>query len=148
GTFFTSPVMLSKLLPFVGFAVVIWQGYKAGERVGGRLGGATTAVLLTHCNFLWERMLGANPRGFGFPLVVSFLRYAAEGSAEKTMLTLIAQAAFYPSVVLFCGPAYALTWWRERDLRKWAKLAATALACGVLLGITAYAAQRRVGSPI
>jgi hypothetical protein len=148
GTLFTEAETLTKVLPFVGLGVVVWQGYRTGARVGGRVLGIATCVLLVHCNFLWDRMIGANPRGFGFPLVIAFLRYAAAGDERRTLAALILQAAFYPSAVLFCGPAYALTVLHRWDRARFIRLAAVGLLCGVMLLIVAWNAERVVGRPI
>ena len=77
--------------------MLVWQGFQLGSRFGGVILGAAVVVLLVHCNFVWDRMVGGNPRAFAFPLVVTFLRYAADENERGTLATLVLQAALYPS---------------------------------------------------
>ena len=62
GTLFTTPVTISKLVPFLCLGIVVWQGFQFGRRFGGIILGAAVVVLLVHCNQLWDRMVGGNPR--------------------------------------------------------------------------------------
>jgi len=135
GTLFTDPNQLSKLLPFVGLGVVVWQGWAFGRDRGGRAIGAATVILLVHCNYLWDRMLGANARAFGFPLVVMWIRYAAGGLERRALGTLFLQAICYPSVFVFCAPAHALTLQRRRGPMLRFALVAAVSSVVVLLAV-------------
>lgn len=66
-------------------------------------------VLLCQCTLLWDRMVGGNPRAFGFPLLVVFLRYAVCNHERGTLIALFLQAICYPSIFVVCAPAYGLT---------------------------------------
>ena len=97
-------------------------------------------------------MVGANPRGFGLPLVVAFLRYASERRSRAAAIVLVAQAAFYPSVMMFCAPAFALYQLfearRERSWRPILLLVTCGLGCIALALPTLLLADPRLGSPI
>ena len=120
GTLWLAPDTIAKWLPFPLFAVVVWQAWAFGRRAGGPVGGATAAVLLVHCNFLWDRMVGGNARAFGFPLVVAFLRYAAERRERAVLVTLGLMALAYPSAFVFCAPAWGLALLAPDETHGWA----------------------------
>ena len=147
-TLFVSPYLATKLLPFPLFLTVLWQGYALGRHLGGRVLGAGTAVLLCHCGVFWDRIVGANPRAFGYPLVIAFLRYASEGRERATLTVLVLQAAFYPSAFLFCAPAYGVVTLLSRDLRRMARLAGAGAIAAALLLPSVWLADPRIGKPI
>jgi hypothetical protein len=148
GTFFTSANVLSKLLPFALFVFTVWQGFMFGRRLGGAALGAAVAIVLVHHFGLWERMLGTNPRAFAYPLVVAFLRYATEPAERRTLLTLVLQAAAYPTSFLACFPAYGLLLLRRRQRGPWLRY----VVAGVVASVIVFAHQAtwsaRVGRPI
>jgi hypothetical protein len=152
GTLFTNPFVVSKLLPFVLLGVVVWQGFCLGRRWGGLAMGALTALLLVHCTIVWDRLLGANSRAFGFPLVVAFLRYAFEGAEYRTLTILLLQAAGYPSAFLVCAPAYGLTLlWPRGGLRLMLppllRFGAAAGLGLVIMALSLYRVDARFGHP-
>lgn len=119
GTLAVDPTMLAKWLPFALLAVVVWQAWAFGKRLGGHVAGATCAVLLVHCTFIWDRMVGGNARAFGFPLVVAFIRYAAERRERAVLVVLFLMALAYPSAFLFCAPAWGLVLLAPDETRGW-----------------------------
>ena len=113
GTLFTDPLMVSKLLPFALFAVVVWQSYALGRELGGPVTGALCVVSVVHCSFIWNRLAGGHSRGFGFPLVIALMRYAVCSKERRALALLILQGLAYPSALLCCGPAYAVVAWQR-----------------------------------
>ena len=152
GTLFTNPYQISRLLPLAIFAFLLWQAFCFARTRGGIVVAAVTVFLIARCPFFWDRIIGANPRAFGLPLVVAFLRYATERRPRAVALVLIAQAAFYPSVLLLCAPAFAVVQLVEAvKSRRWQPLALLAicgLACAILVAPTALFVDARIGAPI
>jgi hypothetical protein len=152
GSFFMGPYQVSRILPLITFSFLLWQTYKLARGRGGLLIAAVSVYLVARCPFFWDRMVGANPRGFGLPLVVAFLRYASERRSRAAGIVLVAQAAFYPSVMMFCAPAFALYQLyeahRERSWRPILLLVTCGLGCIALSLPTLLLADPRLGSPI
>jgi len=149
GTFFANPHWLSKLLPFALGAVVVWQTYALGRTLGGRVIGAAAVVLLFHCHFVWGRIVGLNARAFGFPLMISFLRYTIEKRERAALGILFAETLFYPSTFLICAPAYgaSLLWPWKLD-RRWLHWLGVCAAGLIVLALTALRVDPRIGHPI
>jgi hypothetical protein len=148
GTFFTSANVLSKLLPFALFVFALWQGFMLGRRLGGAALGAAIVIVLVHHFGLWDRMLGTNPRAFAYPLVIAFLRYATEQAERRTLVTLVLQAAAYPTSFVACFPAYGLLLLRRRERGPWIRyVVAGVVASGIVFAHTASWSPR-VGKPI
>jgi hypothetical protein len=151
GSLVVDPRWLSKALPFALFAVVIVQAIAIGRRLGGPVFAAALTVALTHCNYLWDRIVGANPRGFGFPLAVMFLRYTLEERDGPTLAVLLMATVVYPSVALVAGGAWAILILARRDRRA---LKRGAVGLGVLglamaaLAATLLSPDPRIGPPI
>src|SRR2546430_2337898 len=138
GTIFANPHWVSKIVPFFLGGVVVWQSYCLGRALGGRVLGMAAVVLILHCLFVWGRVVGLNARAFGFPLVISFLRYAVEKRERPTLAVLLAETLFYPSTFLICAPAYGLTLlWPWKLDRRWLRFGVVLLVGGVVLGVTA-----------
>ena len=123
GTLFANPHWVSKFVPFALGAVVVWQAYALGRALGGRVFGAAAVVLLLHCHFVWGRIVGLDARAFGFPLMISFLRYTVEKRERAALAILFAETLFYPSTFLICAPAYGATllwpWKLDRRWLRW-----------------------------
>src|SRR6185295_6761290 len=79
-------------------------------------------------------------------------RYATERRPRAAALVLVAQAAFYPSVLLLCAPAFAalqlLEAWRHRRWQPLVLLGTCGLVCGALALPTALGVDPRLGPPI
>lgn len=152
GTLFTDPYQVSRLLPFVLVSFVAWQVSACARARGGPVVAAVTLFLVLRCPFVWDRICGANPRAFGLPLVIAFLRYALERRGRATAIVLVAQAAFYPSVLMVCAPAFALLCvrdaWRDRSIRPLILLAICGAACVALVAPTVFFVDPRIGSAI
>ena len=152
GTWFTDPYQVSRVVPFALLAFLIWQVLAFAYVRGGPVTASATLFLVLRCPFFWDRMVGANPRAWGLPLVVAFLRYATKQRWRAVAVVLIAQAAFYPSVLLVCAPAFLLLAasdaWRSRSLRPLALVAGCGLVCAALVLPTALVLDPRLGHPI
>jgi hypothetical protein len=149
GTLFANPHWISKLVPFALGAVVIWQTYALGRALGGRVLGAAAVVLLFHCHFVWGRIVGLNARAFGFPLMISFLRYTVEKRERPALGILLAETFFYPSTFLICAPAYGATLlWPWRLDRRWLRFLGVVAAGLIVLALTALRVDPRIGHPI
>ena len=149
GTFFVNPHWISKWVPFALAGIVVWQSHALGRHFGGRALGAAAVVLILHCHFVWGRLLGVNARAFGFPLIIAFLRYAAEGRERPALTVLLLETFFYPSTFLICAPAYAATLLRPWKLdRRWRNYFAVVGAGLVVLALTALRVDPRIGHPI
>ncbi len=131
GTLATDPFEVSKLLPFLLLAVTLWQAFQLGRARGGAVLGAACVLAVVHCTFIWNRMMGATPRGFGFPLVIALLRYAYVGAEKRALATLLLQGLGYPSALLCSAPAYALVALRRgrAPLLRAVVVSAVAAAC-------------------
>ena len=140
---------MSKLVPFILGAILVWQGYALGRALGGRVVGAAAVILLLHCHYVWGRIVGLNARAFGFPLMVSFLRYAVERRERAALTTLFAESLFYPSTFLICAPAWGLTllWPWKLDWR-WLRYFAVVAAGLAVVFLTARHLDPRIGHPI
>ncbi len=152
GSLFVGPYQVSRILPLITFSFLLWQAFAFARGRGGLLIAALTVYLVARCPFFWDRMVGANPRGFGLPLVVAFLRYASERRSRAAAIVLVAQAAFYPSVMMFCAPAFALFQLyearRERSWRPIVLLMICGFGCIALSLPTLLLADPRLGTPI
>lgn len=149
GTLFADPHWISKLVPFPLGAIVVWQTYALGRTLGGRVIGAAAVVLLFHCLFVWGRIVGLDARAFGFPLMISFLRYAVDKRERAVLAILLAETFFYPSTFLICAPAYGATLlWPWRPDRRWLRFFAVVAAGLIVLALTALRVDPRIGHPI
>lgn len=152
GTLVTDPYQVSRLLPFALVAFTAWQVLAVVRRRAGIVVAAVTLFLVLRCPFVWDRIAGANPRGFGLPLMFAFLRYTIEKRERASAITLFAQAAFYPSVLLVCAPAFAILSlydaWRRRTFAPLGLLALCGGACLALVAPTALLVDPRIGPPI
>src|SRR5437762_146080 len=106
-------------------------------------------VLILHCHFVWGRVVGLNARAFGFPLMISFMRYAVERRERPALAVLLAETFFYPSTFLICAPAYGLMllWPWQLD-RRWLRYGVVLAVGMVVLGVTALGVDKRIGHPI
>lgn len=148
-TFFANPHWVSKLVPFALAPVVVWQSYCLGRALGGRILGAAAVILILHCHFVWGRIVGVNARAFGFPLVLTFLRYAVEKRERPALAALLAATLFYPSSFLVCAPAYGVTLlWPLRPDARWLRYGVTVAVGIVILALTSLRADPRIGHPI
>jgi hypothetical protein len=152
GTLFVSAHQVSRLLPFAIFGFLLWQTFAFARARGGIVVGALTVFLMARCPFVWDRIIGANPRAFGIPLVIAFLRYASDKRKGATALVLIAQAAFYPSVLLVCAPAWAVLMCveaiRERKVDPLLWLALGGVLCAALVAPSVLGVDPRIGPAI
>ncbi|MGZ3439602.1 MAG: hypothetical protein ACXVDD_08795 [Polyangia bacterium] len=149
GTLFANPHWISKLVPFLLGGVVVWQSFALGRALGGRVVGAAAVVLLLHCHFVWGRIVGLNARAFGFPLMISFLRYTVEKRERPALGVLLAETFFYPSTFLICAPAYGATLlWPWKLDRRWLRYFAVVGAGLAVLALTALRVDPRIGHPI
>jgi hypothetical protein len=149
GTLFTNPFFVSKLVPFLLGAIVVWQSYALGRALGGRVLGAAAVVLLLHCLFVWGRIVGVNARAFGFPLMVSFMRYAVERRERPALAVLFAETWFYPSTFLICAPAWGMTLlWPWKLDRRWLRYFAVVGAGLAVVALTTLHTDPRIGHPI
>lgn len=149
GTLFMNPFYVSKYVPFLLGAFLVWQTYALGRTLGGRVVGAAAVVLLLHCHFVWGRMVGVNARAFGFPLMISFMRYAIERRERPALTVLFAEAMFYPSTFLICAPAWGATLlWPWKLDRRWLRYFAVVAAALVVVGLTTLRTDPRIGHPI
>jgi hypothetical protein len=149
GTLFANPHWVSKLVPFLLGGVVVWQSFALGRALGGRVVGAAAVVLLLHCHFVWGRIVGLNARAFGFPLMISFLRYTIEKRERPALAILLAETFFYPSTFLICAPAYGATLlWPWKLDRRWLRYLAVVGAGLAVLALTALRVDPRIGHPI
>lgn len=155
GSLFVTPNTIAKWLPFPLFLVVVWQAWQFARRLGGRVAGATAIVLVAHCNFVWDRIVGGNARAFGFPLVFAFIRYAAQKRERAVLATLLLMALAYPSALVFCAPAWGLLLLARDERHRFAELDGRWLRFGVVgataLGLAAWFAlhtDARIGHAI
>ena len=149
GTLFANPHWVSKFVPFALGAVVVWQTYALGRALGGRVVGAAAVVLLFHCHFVWGRIVGLDARAFGFPLMISFLRYTVERRERPALAILLAETFFYPSTFLICAPAYGATLlWPWKLDRRWLHFLGVAALGMIVLAVTALRVDPRIGHPI
>jgi len=150
GTLFTDPFEVGKLLPFALLAFTVWQAWCLGRRFGGRALACATVIVVVHCTFVWNRMMGGHARSFGYPLVIALLRYAAVGAERRALMTLVAQPLFYPSAFVFCAPAWALSLLRDRRrpdaCRRWLRFAAAA-SVGLPIVALSMFGDPRLGNP-
>jgi len=149
GTLFANPFWVSKFVPFLLGGVVVWQSYALGRALGGRVVGAAAVVLLLHCHFVWGRIVGLNARAFGFPFMVSFLRYAVERRERAALAVLLGEALCYPSTFLICAPAWGATLlWPWKLDRRWLRYFVVVAAGLAIVGLTALTIDPRIGHPI
>ena len=149
GTLFANPFWISKLVPFVLGGIVVWQGYALGRALGSRALGAAAVVLLFHCSFVWGRIAGLNARAFGFPLMISFLRYTVERRERPALAVLVAETLFYPSTFLICTPAYGATLlWPWKLDGRWLRYFAAVATGLTILALTTLRTDPRIGHPI
>ncbi|HEY2743240.1 MAG TPA: hypothetical protein VGL86_01400, partial [Polyangia bacterium] len=149
GTLFANPFWISKIVPFLLGAVLVWQSFALGRTLGGRLVGAAAVVLILHCHFVWGRIVGLNARAFGFPLMVSFMRYTIERRERPALAVLLAETLFYPSTFLICAPAFgaSLLWPWKLD-RRWLRYFVVVGAGLGIAAVTVLHADPRIGHPI
>lgn len=148
GTLFTDPLTLTKILPLFALAVVVWQGGAFGYRRFGPAGFAVSVVMLVSTYWIWFRLLGFNSRGFGFPLLCAFVRYADAKMEKRVLATLFIAALSYPSVLLLMGPAYGLLLLAQRAPRvAWVRLVAVGVLCFGVMARQMFFPDPRVGRP-
>jgi len=148
GTLFTNPIHVARVLPFLALAVVLWQGAAFAYKRTGIWGVALTIFLIIHSSCIWARLLGFNARAFGYPLTFCFIRYVSDRNERKSLLTLLAAAVCYPSVLLLLGPAYVIVLAARRAKKPQQVRALVAAAILVaVLAIPILRPDPRIGSP-
>ena len=138
------PRVFSKISPYLLLlSLILLTGYCAYCLAGPAAAWGSTALILSSSIFL-ERMAGAHPRAFAYPLMAAMLAALISGRPKFLALWTVLSAAFYP-VTAVIG-ASALTSWMclsplERgDASQWSVqtrwrllLITAALCIGILL---------------
>ena len=115
-TLFADPVWLSKLLPFVLFALLCGYAFALGRRIGGAGLGCAFTIVLAHAPLVWATIAGGNPRAFGFVTVIAWLYYRVAERPRHALIVVAKAGLFYlPAFLVLCG-AHALTVRRRREL--------------------------------
>jgi hypothetical protein len=148
GTLFTDPLTVTKVLPLLALAVVVWQGGAFGLRRFGPAGAAVCIFLLVSSYYIWFRLLGFNSRAFGFPFLCSFVRYVDAKAEKRTLATLLLASLCYPSVLLLMGPTYGLVLLARREsFAVWKRLTITGLVCLGIMSRQMLFPDPRIGKP-
>jgi MFS family permease len=100
-------VALSKLLPYVLFAVTLACLGLAARKLGGAAAAFGTLSLSFGSAYLLGRMSGGLPRGFAMPLVAAGALFLAYGRARALAALTVLAAGFYPVVSLLLGASLA-----------------------------------------
>ncbi len=147
------PISFGKYMPLAALlATCFFAFFLVKKRFGLTLGLAAAALV----GFLtFERMVGFNARAFGFPLLLAFLYFFADGKWRGVSICLIVSALFYPIVLLVELAMLGLEGVRSAFLNK-TNLVATArthfknltlLAVGALLAVAiSFAKSRQIAA--
>ena len=81
----------------------------AGGRRAGLIVGATAAFLLLRDHEVARWIAGGLPRSMAYPAVAAFVWCWLSGHRKGLVVSVVAAGAFYPSAILACGPAWALS---------------------------------------
>lgn len=111
-SFFMNPLLVSKLLPFLLFAVSALYIFKLGRHLAGDMAGFLAAVAFVINDYYLSRMVGGLARGFAYPLLLSFLYYLMRGRYRAASVLLVLQSLFYPMVCLVSGLTFAFSFIR------------------------------------
>ena len=114
-SFFMDPLVLSKFLAVLLFAISSLYLFKLVSHFAGSYSGllATLILIITPSPFL-DWMAGGHPRAFGFPLLIIFLYYLIRKKHLGTSVALVLQCLFYPMVFLLGMVTYLFTFVRFR----------------------------------
>jgi hypothetical protein len=117
-SFFMDPLVFSKFLPVLLFAISSLYLFKLVSHFAGSYSGllATLIFIVTPFPFL-DWMAGGHPRAFAFPLLIIFLYYLIRKKHLGTSVALVLQCLFYPMVFLLGMVTYLFTFVRFRARR-------------------------------
>ena len=103
GSAFVDPLLLSKIISIVLVIVSVFFVFRLAGALGGEIAGCASALLFTLDVFVigWENYFQQGlPRGFAYPLLISFLYYFVTKRTVIASVVLVLQTLFYPQIFL------------------------------------------------
>ena len=102
------PVTLSKVLPYVLLLGLLAAMWLAARRLGGTPAALGAVALALSSGVFLDRLVGASPRSFGFPLIAATVAALVAGRMGWLAATVVLGAAFYPPAGVVAGVALAM----------------------------------------
>jgi hypothetical protein len=116
------PAAASAALTYVLLGILLYALAVAGGRLGGTAAAVGTVALALSTGIFLDRIVGALPRSFGFPLLACAAVALIAGRPRALAALVVLSAAFYPPAAVVSGLALAL--WLVA-LPRWTGLAST-----------------------
>jgi hypothetical protein len=138
------PRSMSNILPYVLLAVLLAATGLAAYRLGGATAAWITVALSFFTTAFMPRMVGALPRGFGYPLVALVVVAFVYGRVWAMIFVIGLAVAFYPIIAVPAGLAFVFVMWlypsRDRgDAAGWSwRRRIAAVAGATLLAVLIY----------
>lgn len=149
------PLQFSKFMPLTTLLATCFFSFFLFKKRFGNLVGVAVAVLIGTLTF--ERMVGFNGRAFGYPLMVAFVYFLADGKWRGVATSLIISALFYPTVLLISlgmlgVEGMRLAFVHRKKLRptvstKWKTVAMLGICAAVGLAIPAIKSKQIAADP-
>ncbi len=96
--FLVDPLSFSKYFSFFTLLATCLFAFFLVRKRFGPVAGMAAVVLVGQLTF--ERMVGSNGRSFGFPALMMFLYFFADGRWRGVAIALVISSLFYPTVLL------------------------------------------------
>ncbi|MFA5145908.1 MAG: hypothetical protein WC515_00795 [Candidatus Omnitrophota bacterium] len=97
-SFFTDPLLASKIIPLFLFALSALYLFKLVLLIADTRTAFLAGTLFIVSSFYFEQMVGGLPRAFATPLMILFIYYLMRGKYARSSSILVAQALFYPVI--------------------------------------------------
>jgi hypothetical protein len=99
-SFIADPLIVSKVIPIILFMVSSLYLFRLVKCITNDYTGFLSASIFIVTPIYLNRMIGGEPRAFGYPLLIIFLYYLVRKEYLKSSFVLILQCLFYPIVFL------------------------------------------------
>jgi len=102
-SFIIDPMVLSKILPVLLFAVSSVYLFRLVQHIAGNFAALLASFIFMMTPIYLDRMVGGLPRAFGYPLILIFLFYLIKRDHLKTAIILVLQCLFYPLIFMLAA---------------------------------------------
>ncbi|NQU73782.1 MAG: hypothetical protein HQ547_03620 [Candidatus Omnitrophica bacterium] len=108
-SFIVDPMIVSKVIPIILLMVSSLYLFRLVRHITNDYAGFLAASIFIVTPIYLNRMIGGEPRAFGYPLLIILLYYLVRKEYLKSSFVLILQCLFYPIVFLLSILTYLFT---------------------------------------
>jgi len=108
-SFIIKPIIFSKILPIILFAISSLYIFKLIRHLKNNFSGFIGALLFMTTPIFLNRMVGGFPRAFAQPLLIAFLYYLIRKKYLRSSIILVLECLFYPITFFLSMFTYLFT---------------------------------------